>query len=60
MKNFMNSSLLHVLLGHQIKDDEMGGTCSKHGDMRNECKFLVGEIEGKGALGRPRRSWMLE
>jgi hypothetical protein len=35
----------------------MGGACSAHGEMRNAYKSLVGKIEGKRPLGRPRRRW---
>jgi len=27
------------------------------GEMRNECKILVGKHEGKRSLGNPRRRW---
>jgi hypothetical protein len=37
--------------------DEMGGACSTHGDMRNGYKILVGEPEGKRPLRRPRHRW---
>jgi hypothetical protein len=30
------------------------GECSTNGDMRNECKILVGESEGKRQHGKPR------
>jgi hypothetical protein len=36
-------------MADQIKDDEMGGTCSIHG--------AVGESERKRPLGRSRRKW---
>jgi hypothetical protein len=35
----------------------MGGACSTHGEKRNEYEILVGEPEGKRAVGRPRRRW---
>jgi hypothetical protein len=35
----------------------MGGTCSTYGDTRNSYKILVGNIEGRRLLGRPRRRW---
>jgi hypothetical protein len=38
-----------------MKEDEMGGTCSMHGEMRNACKIFVGKPEGKRALERPGR-----
>jgi len=30
-----------MILGDQIKGDEMGGTCSTHGKMRNTFKTLM-------------------
>jgi hypothetical protein len=39
------------------KEDEMGGTCSTHGNLRNAYKVLVGKYEGKISLGRPRLRW---
>jgi hypothetical protein len=35
----------------QVKEDEMGRTCSTNG-------ILVGKPEGKIPLGRPRRKWV--
>jgi hypothetical protein len=37
----------------KIKEDEMGGACRSHLEMRNAC-VLVGE---KRKFGRPRRGW---
>jgi hypothetical protein len=34
----------------------MGGACSTNGEKRNAYKLLVGKLEGKRALGRPRRN----
>jgi hypothetical protein len=33
----------------------MGGACSTIGEKRNACRILVGKLEGKRSLGRPRR-----
>jgi hypothetical protein len=30
MRSFIICDLHHILLGHQIKEDEIGGTCSTH------------------------------
>jgi hypothetical protein len=35
----------------------MGGACSKYGD--EVYRGLVGQLEGKGPLGRPRRRWRI-
>jgi hypothetical protein len=36
----------------------MGGPCSTIGEKRNAYRLLVGKLEGKRPLGRPRRSWV--
>jgi hypothetical protein len=36
----------------------MGGPCSKNGEKRNAYRLLVGKLEGKRPLGRPRRRWV--
>jgi hypothetical protein len=36
----------------------MGGPCSTNGKKRNAYRLLVGELEGKRPLGRPRRRWV--
>jgi hypothetical protein len=35
----------------------MDGTCSAHGEVRNAKKVLVGKLEGKRPLGRPKHRW---
>jgi hypothetical protein len=35
-----------------IKDDEMSGTCSKHGDMKNVYNIVMRRCEGMNASGR--------
>jgi hypothetical protein len=34
--------------------DEMGRACSTNGEKRNAYRILVGKLEGKRPLGRPR------
>jgi hypothetical protein len=36
----------------------MGGSCSTNGGEEEAYSLLVGKPEGKGPLGRPRRSWV--
>ena len=35
----------------------MGGTYSTYGERRGVFRVLVGKLEGKRPLGRPRRGW---
>jgi hypothetical protein len=42
----------------QIKEDEMQGACSTNGEKRKAYRLLVGNPEGRKALGRPRRRWV--
>jgi hypothetical protein len=35
----------------------VGGTCSTHGGGSGVYRVLVGRLEDKGPLGRPRRRW---
>jgi hypothetical protein len=35
----------------------MGGAYSNNGEKRNAYRILVGRLEGKRLLGRPRRRW---
>jgi hypothetical protein len=39
------------------KEDNIGGACSTHWKVENAYKILVGKLEGKRPLGRPRRRW---
>jgi hypothetical protein len=41
-----------------VKEDEMGTACNTNGEKRNACRLLVGKLEGKKPLGRPRRRWV--
>jgi hypothetical protein len=38
-----------------VKEDEMGGACSTNWDKGNAYRILVGKLEGKRPVGRPRR-----
>jgi hypothetical protein len=42
----------------QVKDDDMGRTCSTNGERRNAYRILVGKPQGKRQLGRARRRWV--
>jgi hypothetical protein len=34
------------------------GHVTRMGEKRNVCRLLVGKLEGKRPLGRPRRRWI--
>jgi hypothetical protein len=36
----------------------MGSACSTNGEKRNAYRMLVGKLDGKRLLGRPRRRWL--
>jgi hypothetical protein len=42
---------------NEIEKNEMGGTCSSHGEERGMYRVLVGKSEGKRPLRRPRCKW---
>jgi len=44
-------------LDEQIKKNEMSCTCGAYGERRAVYRILVGELEGKRPLGRPRHRW---
>jgi hypothetical protein len=44
-------------LGDQVKDVEVGGTCSTHGRDEKCIQYLGWKTEGKRLLGRPKRRW---
>jgi hypothetical protein len=46
-----------VQLDDRVEEDEMGGACSANGEKGEMCRLLVGKLEGKRPLGRPRRRW---
>ena len=47
-----------ILFGDQIEKNEMGGACSSYGvERRGAYGILVGKLEGKRPLGRPRCRW---
>jgi hypothetical protein len=56
-------SVIFVLLtklnsDDQVKEDDMSRACSTNRAKRNECRILVGKLEGKRPLGIPRRRWV--
>jgi hypothetical protein len=46
-----------ILFGRLNQKNEMGRACSTYGERRGVYRVLVGKLEGKRPLGRPRRRW---
>jgi hypothetical protein len=42
---------------NEIRECDIGRSCSAEGEVRNAYKNLVGKTKGKEPLGRPRRRW---
>jgi hypothetical protein len=57
MRSFITCTLRQVYLNDQVKEDEMDGVCSTHGEKRNAYRILVGKPERKRPLGKPRHRW---
>jgi hypothetical protein len=43
--------------GDQFKEDQMGGICNIHGNVRNSYNILVGNPDGKISLRKPMCRW---
>jgi hypothetical protein len=43
--------------GDEVKEVEMEGACSMHGEMRNAYKIFIGKPVGKRLIGRPAHRW---
>jgi hypothetical protein len=56
-EEFHNLYLSLNVISDKVKEDELGGACSTHGENRNVYRTLVGKPEGKRSLGGPRRRW---
>jgi hypothetical protein len=58
MRSFITCTLRLVYnQNDQVKEDEMGRTCSTHGDKRNAYRVVVRKPEGKRPQGRIRHRW---
>jgi hypothetical protein len=49
--------LQKILFSDQIKEEEMGRSCSTHGRDEECIKYLVEKLEGNRPRGRPRWRW---
>jgi hypothetical protein len=47
----------HCCAGDKIEKNETGGALSAYGEGRGVYRVLVGKLEGKRPLGRPRCTW---
>lgn len=56
-RNLTIFSLNRIFLRCQIREDEIGGLCITHGDMKNAYKILVRNPKKKRIFGRRRHSW---
>ena len=61
-KTTQQGALCPVLLtkyysGDQVKETQMGRTCSTYGERRGAYRILEGKHEEMRPLGRPRRRW---
>jgi hypothetical protein len=52
----INCALQHVVIIKMI--NSMDGVCRMRGEMRNSCRILIGELEGRRPFGRLRRWWV--
>jgi hypothetical protein len=43
--------------GDEIEKNEIGGKNRAHGERKGVYRVLVGRLEGKRTLGKPRRRW---
>jgi hypothetical protein len=45
MRKFIIRTIRKIEYANKIKEDEIGGACSRHGEMRNAYQILVGKPE---------------
>jgi hypothetical protein len=57
MKKFITCLLHQILLGCEVKEDEMGRICSMHVRDEKCIEIFDGKSEGKKQLGRHRHGW---
>jgi hypothetical protein len=51
---YASANVIRVIKSRRMR---CGGHVAGMGKMRNSCHILVGKLEGKRPLGRPRRRW---
>jgi len=49
--------LTQYCAGNKIEKNEMGWACGAYGGGEGAYRVLVGKLEGRKPLGRPRRRW---
>jgi len=47
MRNFRICTFHQYYWGDQVNEDELGGACNTHGEMKNVYKIFVGNTEEK-------------
>jgi hypothetical protein len=52
---YSSPSIIRIIKSRRIR---WAGHVARMGEKRNVYRLLVGEPEGKGPLGRPRRRWI--
>ena len=50
--------LTQYCAGDKIEKNEMGWACGAYGGGEGVCRVLLGKLEGKRPLGRPRLRWV--
>jgi hypothetical protein len=53
----MTDSFISFHYTRKLEKNEMGGACNAYGKSRGVYRVLVGKLEGKRPLGRPRPRW---
>jgi hypothetical protein len=57
MRSFMICTPTQYCSGDKIEKKETGRACSTYGERRSMYRVLMGKLEGKIPLGRPRHRW---
>jgi hypothetical protein len=57
LRSLITCILTNYYKGDEVKGSKIGGTCSIYGEVRNAYKVMVGRLEGRKPLGRPKGRW---
>jgi hypothetical protein len=50
MRSFIIYTFIKYYYSDQFKEDEMGGVCSSHGEMKTECNIRSENLKGENHL----------